>query len=127
MLVSNGVSVNTIPDIANTLAETFAKTSSATTIPPVFQALKRRERRVKLNFSSSNEEATTPHQPPRTSRLPCISGNTAAGPDGLHYIMLRHLSESSTLSLSLFNRIWNPTCFHTVVLRPRFFTVSKAW
>ncbi|GFQ82303.1 uncharacterized protein TNCT_379381 [Trichonephila clavata] len=28
----------------------------ATTIPPTFQALKRREERVKLNFSSSNEE-----------------------------------------------------------------------
>ncbi|GFR09476.1 uncharacterized protein TNCT_707631 [Trichonephila clavata] len=28
MLVSNGVSINTIPEIANTLAETFAKTSS---------------------------------------------------------------------------------------------------
>ncbi|GFS51092.1 uncharacterized protein TNIN_42711 [Trichonephila inaurata madagascariensis] len=56
MLVSNGVSVNTIPDIANTLAETFAKTSSCDNYNPAFQALKRREERVKLNFSSSNEE-----------------------------------------------------------------------
>ncbi|GFV65246.1 hypothetical protein TNCV_4572461 [Trichonephila clavipes] len=28
MFVSNGVSVNTVPNFANTLAETFAKTSS---------------------------------------------------------------------------------------------------
>ncbi|GFT42945.1 uncharacterized protein TNCV_1615151 [Trichonephila clavipes] len=56
MLVSNGVSVNTIPDIANTLAETFAKTSSCDNYTPAFQALKRREERVKLNFFSSNEE-----------------------------------------------------------------------
>ncbi|GFT16242.1 probable RNA-directed DNA polymerase from transposon X-element [Trichonephila clavipes] len=42
------------------------------------------------------------------------SGNTAAGPDGLHYIMLRHLSESSILSLlSLFNRIWETHVFPT--------------
>ncbi|GFQ96972.1 putative RNA-directed DNA polymerase from transposon BS [Trichonephila clavata] len=56
MLVSNGVSINTIPEIANTLAETFAKTSSCDNYTPAFQALKRREERVKLNFSSSNEE-----------------------------------------------------------------------
>ncbi|GFR29460.1 RNA-directed DNA polymerase from mobile element jockey [Trichonephila clavata] len=56
MLVCNGVSINTIPEIANTLAETFAKTSSCDNYTPAFQALKRREERVKLNFSSSNEE-----------------------------------------------------------------------
>ncbi|GFX98902.1 RNA-directed DNA polymerase from mobile element jockey [Trichonephila clavipes] len=44
-LISNGVSVNTIPDIASTLAETFAKTSSCNNYTPAFQALKRREER----------------------------------------------------------------------------------
>ncbi|GFR18873.1 putative RNA-directed DNA polymerase from transposon BS [Trichonephila clavata] len=44
--------INTIPEIA----ETFAKTSSCNNYTPAFQALKRREERVKLNFSSSNEE-----------------------------------------------------------------------
>ncbi|GFR11489.1 putative rna-directed dna polymerase from mobile element jockey-like protein [Trichonephila clavata] len=56
MLVCNGVSINTIPEIANTLAKTFAKTSSCDNYTPAFQALKRREERVKLNFSSSNKE-----------------------------------------------------------------------
>ncbi|GFR19628.1 putative RNA-directed DNA polymerase from transposon BS [Trichonephila clavata] len=56
MLVSNGVSINTIPEISNTLAETFAKTSSCDNYTPAFQALKRREERVKLNFSFTNEE-----------------------------------------------------------------------
>ncbi|GFV77201.1 probable RNA-directed DNA polymerase from transposon X-element [Trichonephila clavipes] len=115
MLVSNGVSVNTIPDIANTHAETFAKTSSCDNYTPAFQALKRQEERVKLNFSSSNEEG---YNSPLTllglrtalHRL----GNTAAGPDGLHYIMLRHLSKSSILSLlALFNRIWETQVFPT--------------
>ncbi|GFX16062.1 RNA-directed DNA polymerase from mobile element jockey [Trichonephila clavipes] len=115
MLVSNGVSVNTIPDIANTLAKTFAKTSSCDNYTPAFQALKRREERVKLNFSSSNEEG---YNSPLTLReLHAAlhrSGNTAAGPDGLHYIMVRHLSESSILSLlSLFNRIWETQVFPT--------------
>ncbi|GFQ74953.1 uncharacterized protein TNCT_376901 [Trichonephila clavata] len=49
-------SINTIPEIANTLAEIFAKTSSCDNYTPAFQALKRREERVNLNFSSSNEE-----------------------------------------------------------------------
>ncbi|GFR07118.1 putative rna-directed dna polymerase from mobile element jockey-like protein [Trichonephila clavata] len=48
MLVSNGVSINTIPEIANTLAETFAKTSSCDNYTPTFQALKRREERCSL-------------------------------------------------------------------------------
>ncbi|GFQ78429.1 putative RNA-directed DNA polymerase from transposon X-element [Trichonephila clavata] len=56
MLVSNGVYINIIPEIANTLAETFAKTSSCDNYTPAIQALKRREERRKLNFSSSNKE-----------------------------------------------------------------------
>ncbi|GFW75431.1 probable RNA-directed DNA polymerase from transposon X-element [Trichonephila clavipes] len=115
MLVSNGVSVNTIPDIANTLAETFAKTSSCGNYTPAFQALKCQEERVKLNFSSSNKEG---YNSPLTLCELCAalhrSGSTAAGPDGLHYIMLRHMSESSILSLlSLFNRIWETQVFPT--------------
>ncbi|GFT49023.1 putative RNA-directed DNA polymerase from transposon X-element [Trichonephila clavipes] len=115
IFVSNGVSVNTIPDIANTLAETFAKTSSCDNYTPAFQALKRREQRVKLNFSSSNEEGYSSPLTLRELRAALQrSSNTAAGPDGLHYIMLRHLSESSIFSLlSLFNRIWETEVFPT--------------
>ncbi|GFU08712.1 RNA-directed DNA polymerase from mobile element jockey [Trichonephila clavipes] len=84
----------------------------ATTIPLHF---KRREERVKLNFSSSNKEGY--NSPLTLHELRAAlhrSGNTAAGPDGLHYIMLRHLSESSILSLlSLFNRIWETQVFST--------------
>ncbi|GFR04982.1 putative RNA-directed DNA polymerase from transposon X-element [Trichonephila clavata] len=114
MLVSNGVSINTIPEIATTLAETFAKTSSCDNYTPAFQALQRREERVKLNFSSSNEEGYISPLTLLELRVALHrSGNTAAGPDGLHYIMLRHLSESSILSLLLlFNRIWE-TLFPT--------------
>ncbi|GFQ70173.1 RNase H domain-containing protein [Trichonephila clavata] len=49
MLVSNGVSINTIPEIANTLVETFAKTSSCDNYTPAFQALKRREEKTTIN------------------------------------------------------------------------------
>ncbi|GFU13094.1 uncharacterized protein TNCV_1445211 [Trichonephila clavipes] len=115
MLVSNGVSVNIIPGIDNTLAETFAKTSSCDNYTPAFQALKHREERVRLNFSRSNEEGY--NSPLTLLELRAAlhrSGNTAAGPDGLHYIMLRHLSVNSILSLlSLFNRIWETQVFPT--------------
>ncbi|GFQ74854.1 putative RNA-directed DNA polymerase from transposon X-element, partial [Trichonephila clavata] len=115
MLICNGVSINTISEIANTLAETFAKTSSCDNYTPTFQALKRREERVKLNFSSSNEEGYNSPLTLLELRVALHrSGNTAAGPDGLHYIMLRHLSESSILSLLLlFNRIWETQVFPT--------------
>ncbi|GFU91719.1 uncharacterized protein TNCV_286341 [Trichonephila clavipes] len=81
MHVSNGVSVNTIPDIANTLAESFAKTFSCDNYPPspAFQALKRREETVRLNFSSSNEEGY--NSPPTLLELRAKlhrSDNTAA-------------------------------------------------
>ncbi|GFY16154.1 uncharacterized protein TNCV_2347991 [Trichonephila clavipes] len=115
MLISNGVSVNTIPDIANTLAETFAKTSSCDNYTPAFQALKRREERMKLHFSSSNERGY--NSPLTLFELRVAlhrSGSTKAGPDGLHYIMLQHLSESSILSLlSFFYRIWETQVFLT--------------
>ncbi|GFV87622.1 probable RNA-directed DNA polymerase from transposon X-element [Trichonephila clavipes] len=114
MLVSNGVSVNTIPDIAKTLSETFAKTSSCDNYTPAFQALKRREERVKLNFSSSNEEGYNSPLTLRELRASLHRSGNTAGPDGLHYIMLRHLSESSILSLLLlFNRIWETHVFPT--------------
>ncbi|GFX91126.1 uncharacterized protein TNCV_3178771 [Trichonephila clavipes] len=91
MLVSNGVSVNTIPDIANTLAETFAKTSSCDNYTPAFQALKRREETVKLNFSSSNEEG---YNSPLTLReLNGFGGGS--GPPGLPLSALLMLTESS--------------------------------
>ncbi|GFQ84185.1 solute carrier family 35 member B1 [Trichonephila clavata] len=53
-------SINTIPEIANTLAETFAKTSSCDNYTPAFQALEREEERVRLNFSSSNKDYNSP-------------------------------------------------------------------
>ncbi|GFU59091.1 uncharacterized protein TNCV_2933801 [Trichonephila clavipes] len=75
MLVSNGVSVNTIPDITNTLAETFAKTSSCDNYTPAFQALKRQEDRVKLNFFLfKRRRLQLPTNPPRTSRRPASLG-----------------------------------------------------
>ncbi|GFR02022.1 RNase H domain-containing protein [Trichonephila clavata] len=103
--------INTIPEIA----ETFAKTSSCNNYTPAFQALKRREERVKLNFSSSNEEGYNSPLTLLELRIALHrSGNTAAGPDRVHYIMLRHLSESSILSLLLlFNRIWETQVFPT--------------
>ncbi|GFR05929.1 hypothetical protein TNCT_357371 [Trichonephila clavata] len=48
------------------------------------------------------------------------SGNTAAGPDGLHYIMLRHLSESYLSSLIVQSHLGNASFSHTVVSCPRF-------
>ncbi|GFQ90510.1 uncharacterized protein TNCT_498051 [Trichonephila clavata] len=94
MLVCKGVSINTIPEIANTKAS-------------------RREGEVE--FSSSNEEGYNSPLTLLELRVALHrSGNTAAGPDGLHFIMLRHLSESSILFLLLMlNRIWETQVFPT--------------
>ncbi|GFQ68638.1 hypothetical protein TNCT_712111 [Trichonephila clavata] len=62
MLVSNVVSINTIPEIANTLAETFAKTSSCDNYTPAFQALKRREERT-LQPLSALQSIVSLHSP----------------------------------------------------------------
>ncbi|GFU12082.1 RNase H domain-containing protein [Trichonephila clavipes] len=83
--------------------------------PCISSAKASRGEGVKLNFSSSNEEGYNSPLTLRELRAALHrSGNTAAGPDGLHYIMLRHLSESSIFSLlSLFNRIWETQVFPT--------------
>ncbi|GFW62633.1 RNA-directed DNA polymerase from mobile element jockey [Trichonephila clavipes] len=75
MLVSNGVSVNTIPDIANTLAETFAKTSSCDNYTPCISSAKasRGEGEVEF-FLFKRGRLQLPTNPPRTSRRPASFG-----------------------------------------------------
>ncbi|GFT70230.1 uncharacterized protein TNCV_3456811 [Trichonephila clavipes] len=78
MLVSNGLSVNTIPDIANTLAETFAKTSSCDNYTPCISSAKasRREGEVKFFFLFKRRRLELPaiYNTPRTSSSPASLG-----------------------------------------------------
>ncbi|GFU96917.1 putative RNA-directed DNA polymerase from transposon X-element [Trichonephila clavipes] len=124
MLVSNGVSVNTIPDIASTLLPRhFAKTSSCRQLYPCISSAKA-SREGEVEFSSSNEEG---YNSPLTSANfapPCIVRVTQQQDQTgytLYYVTTSVRKFYPSL-LSLFNRIWgNPRVSHTVVSCPRFY------
>ncbi|GFU66291.1 RNase H domain-containing protein [Trichonephila clavipes] len=73
-------------DMSNLIGNTFASVSSSDSYSPAFQATKNRLERTPIN----------------------------SGPDGISYVLLRHLSEDSLVSLLyLFNRIWREQVYPT--------------
>ncbi|GFW69831.1 putative RNA-directed DNA polymerase from transposon X-element [Trichonephila clavipes] len=54
--------------------------------------------------------------------------NTSPGPDGISYVLLRHLSEDSLVSLLyLFNRIWREQVYPTQWQEAIVIPIFKTW
>ena len=88
----NHSEVTDIPDIANSLAQTFSDNSSYSA---KFQSFRRQAENNPLNFKSNNTE--TYNNPFSVSELTAAiskSHHTADGPDDIHYQMLKHLPAS---------------------------------
>ena len=82
-------------DIANTLGETFSKNSSSHNYDEKFQNIKSAKESIPLKFDSNNDEEY--NKPFSISELldsldKCH--DTAAGPDQIHYQLLKHLHNS---------------------------------
>ena len=96
-------------DIANCLADTFAKNSSSDNYSQTFRKFKDQKEKSKLNFKSNNDEHY--NQPFTLSELQdslSKSNDTATGPDNIHYQLLKHLPlQSLETLLSIFNQIWD--------------------
>ncbi|GFX36911.1 putative RNA-directed DNA polymerase from transposon X-element [Trichonephila clavipes] len=103
-------------DVANLIGKTFASVSSSDSYSPAFQATKNRLERT----------PTYQLQVPTTFQYNCdfdmfelkralsSAHNTSPGPDGISYVLLRHLSEDSLVSLLyLFRRIWREQVYPT--------------
>ena len=88
----NNSEVTDIPDIANSLAQTFSDNSSSEQYSTKFQSFRRQAENNPLNFKSNNTE--TYNKPFSMSELTAAlskSHDTAAGPDDIHYQMLKQL------------------------------------
>ncbi|CAL1291905.1 unnamed protein product [Larinioides sclopetarius] len=123
----NGQTVSDIKHIANILAKTFADVSSDEFYPQDF-FFKTREERVEYRFeSSSNERYNIDLSIQELKEALNDSHPTSPGPDGVHYNMLKNLSENSLyMILVLFNRIWNRRAFPTAWSKAIVVPIPKA-
>ena len=86
-------------DIADELAITFSKNSSAKNGNEKFAKFKQKAEKLKLNFKSNNTESyNIPFTIEELKDAIQTSHNTAIGPDEIHYEFLKHQKYHSTIS-----------------------------
>ena len=101
-------------EVVNTIAQTIANNSSDNNYPAGFiNAAQRLFHLTAEDFHSTNDENyNTPFLISELNTAIASSGNTAVGPDNLHYAFFRHLSDSSlTTILTAFNDLWENHLF----------------
>ena len=105
----NNSEVTDIPGIANSLAQTFSDNSSSEQYSTQFQSFRRQAENNPLNFKSNNTE--TYNNPFSMSELTAAISklhDMAAGPDNIHYKMLKYLPASALDTLlHILNDIWS--------------------
>ena len=91
MNVSDDV-VTSKADIADALADTFAKKSSSSNYSTSFQKFKVAKEKPKLNFKSNNNEQYNKDFTIKELKKPLKKcHDTAVGCDDIHYQFLKHL------------------------------------
>ncbi|GFX38960.1 probable RNA-directed DNA polymerase from transposon X-element [Trichonephila clavipes] len=102
-------------DVANLIGKTFASVSSSDSYSPAFQATKNRLERTPINFRCRQPlPYNCDFDMFELKRALSSAHNTSPGPDGISYVLLRHLSVDSLVSLLyLFNRIWREQVYPT--------------
>ena len=95
-------------DIADTLGETFCHNSSSFNYSESSRKIKTEQKKVKLNFKSQNNEIyNKDFNLNELVEAIQLSHDSAIGPDGVHYQMLKHLPDNSLETLlNIFNYIW---------------------
>ncbi|GFW07156.1 RNase H domain-containing protein [Trichonephila clavipes] len=87
-------------DVANLIGKTFASVSSSDSYSPAFQATKNRLERTPINFRCRQPfQYNCDFDMFELKRALSSAHNTSPGPDGISYVLLRHLSEDSLASL----------------------------
>ena len=100
-------------DVANALATHFHRVSSESCYSPSFRAIKEVAEREELDFTPDaecayNETFSLLEMDNALKRCK----NTAPGPDGIHYLMLKHLSpRMKQCLLAIFNKCWTEGVF----------------
>ena len=108
-LLQAGQTITNPQDVADVFSRRFADISSGHHYPPHFNQTRQQLERRHLDFRSDNQE--TYNAPITYLELKSAmqkSGNTAPGPDGIHYKMLKNLHPTALQNLLfLFNKIWS--------------------
>lgn len=107
-LTVGGVTSAAPVTVADLLAEHFAEVSSGSHWSPHFQAVKNNQEQIPLDFTTDRPLAY--NEPISTTEIYQAlihCKNTAPGPDGIHYKMIKRMHSSAVRYLvSLFNKIW---------------------
>jgi len=120
----NNQHITTLPDIANTIANTISYNSSTNNYSPAFQNYKAEAEQHLLNFISDNTESYNhPIQLDELISAINSSKDSSPGPDNVHYQLLKHLPTCLLkLLLSIFNHYWttdtSPTSWHKAAIIP---------
>ena len=95
-------------DIANVLADTFAKKSSSENYSSTFRKHQTVKEKSKLDFKSSNmEHYNKDFTIKELKKALKKCHDTAVGSDDIHYQFLKHLPDCSlNCLLKIFNQIW---------------------
>ncbi|WP_135568261.1 hypothetical protein [Solemya elarraichensis gill symbiont] len=107
-LSHNNTNITNIDHIANVLGAKFSQNSSPSNCSNAFSTHRAKQEQHPLNFKSSNFEDYNKVFSLQELQISLSkSHNTAPGPDGIHYELLKHLpSQSLELLLEIFNYIW---------------------
>ena len=88
----NGDEVTDIPDIANSLAQTFSQNSSSQQCSQKFDSYRHQTENNRLSFKSKNLETyNNSFSMDELTSAVSKSHDSAVGPDDIHYQMLKHL------------------------------------
>ena len=121
---SNGNMYYSTKDISNALGGNFQKKSSCSNYSQQFQNIKVEKERENLNFQSqNNEKYNLPFKLSELKNSLDKSHDTTAGPDDIHYQILKHLpSDALETLLNIMNEIWRtgkfPEDWHKAVIIP---------
>ena len=95
-------------DITNALADNFSHNSSSAFSTDAFASVRKKAKKQTITFSSDNAEVY--NKPLSMEELRDAlrrAHDTSAGPDEIHYQLLKHLPDASLLLLlNIFNNIW---------------------
>ena len=111
-------------DISNALGGNFQKNSSSSNYSQQFQDMKMEKERENLNFQSqNNEKYNLSFKLSELKNSLDKSHDTTAGPDDIHYQILKHLpSDALETLLNIMNEIWRTGKFtedwHKAVIIP---------
>ena len=104
---SNRNICSTAKDISNALGENFQKNSSSTNYFENFQNIKQEREKEHLNFMSLNHEKYLPFTSSELLDALHKSHDTFAGPDDIHYQILKQLPNRTLETLlNILHDIW---------------------